>query len=34
MKKGLIVVTHDDELAHLCDEIFLLKGGILTPLKK
>lgn len=34
MKKGLIVVTHDEELAHLCDEIFLLKGGVLTSLRK
>jgi lipoprotein-releasing system ATP-binding protein len=33
MKKGLIVVTHDQELAHLCDEIFLLKDGLLSPIK-
>ncbi len=30
MKKGLIVVTHDEELAELCDEIYLLKDGVLT----
>lgn len=30
MGKALIVVTHDRELAALCDQIYLLKDGILT----
>lgn len=29
-KKALIVVTHDQNLASLCDKKFLLQGGILT----
>jgi lipoprotein-releasing system ATP-binding protein len=28
--KSLIVVTHDDELAALCDEVYILKSGILS----
>lgn len=27
-KKALIVVTHDNELARLCDRVLVLKGGI------
>jgi lipoprotein-releasing system ATP-binding protein len=29
MNKGLIVVTHNQELANLCDHRFLLKNGVL-----
>lgn len=31
--KSLIVVTHDPEFASLCDQVFLLKDGILLPQK-
>jgi lipoprotein-releasing system ATP-binding protein len=30
--KSLILVTHDEEFASLCDEVFLLKNGKLTKL--
>ncbi|GAF96986.1 unnamed protein product, partial [marine sediment metagenome] len=29
-KKALVVVTHDQNLASLCDKKFLLQGGVLT----
>lgn len=32
--KSLILVTHDEEFAAKCDEIFILKEGILIPKKK
>ena len=32
--KSLILVTHDEEFASLCDEVFLLKDGLLIPQKK
>lgn len=31
-KRGLLVVTHDDSLAKLCDKRFLLKNGLLERL--
>lgn len=31
-KKSLILVTHDMQFAKLCDRVFMLKDGILTPL--
>lgn len=33
-EKGLIVVTHDKELAEKCDEIYQLTDGILVPVQK
>jgi len=33
MQKGVIIVTHDEELANLCDKIFLLKDGKLSCIK-
>jgi lipoprotein-releasing system ATP-binding protein len=29
-EKTLIIVTHDEELAYLCDEMYILQSGILT----
>ena len=31
--KSLILVTHDEEFAALCDEVFVLKEGLLFPKK-
>lgn len=30
-QKSLVIVTHDQELAALCDKTYHLKGGVLTP---
>lgn len=30
-QKSLIIVTHDQELASLCDTTYILKGGVLIP---
>lgn len=31
--KSLVMVTHDDDLAHLCDHTYLLKDGVLEPVQ-
>jgi lipoprotein-releasing system ATP-binding protein len=31
--KTLVIATHDQELANLCDSIFILKKGLLFPIK-